>query len=43
MKHRLTQDLSLFASLLARVGIRYWAHHWVKLLLLVSIVALGSV
>ncbi|MBD5778936.1 ABC transporter permease [Pelagicoccus sp. NFK12] len=33
--------LSLFASLFWRFGVRYWIHHWLKLLLLVSIVALG--
>ncbi|MDQ8187027.1 FtsX-like permease family protein [Pelagicoccus sp. SDUM812002] len=32
----------LFASLLWRFGIRYWFRHWVKLVLLVSIVALGT-
>ncbi len=35
-------NFSLFRSLLWRFGIRYWIRHWLKLLLLVSIVALGT-
>ncbi len=35
-------NAALFASLLWRFGIRYWIRHWVKLILLVSIVALGT-
>lgn len=35
-------NLTLFRSLLWRFGIRYWIRHWLKLLLLVSIVALGT-
>ncbi len=35
-------NLPLFASLLWRFGLRYWIRHWVKLVLLVSIVALGT-
>lgn len=35
-------NLPLFRSLLWRFGIRYWIRHWLKLLLLVSTVALGT-